>query len=312
MPAAWADAMEFCEVTGFMLAYQKIDPVAPVADFGDFAGPVLLMLHDMGMDHRIWQPTLAHLPPNTLIICPDLRGHGQSGGPRAQWSMGALVRDVEQLLDHLALRDVVVVGLGLGGMLAQALAVKRFDLVRGLVLVGTPSKWATPAVWAREMAAVQAGGMDGVVEAWLARICARRFAQSSAAADLRAMFCATPLVSYLATMAAISGSDFYASTATLTLPTLGIVGSEDRLVPPDLAQETTALIKGADFTVLRRVGHVPPLESPIEFSEQISGFLRRIGHAGGQPHVCSPIDGPHAGQGPSACQERVCCETKGS
>jgi 3-oxoadipate enol-lactonase len=309
MPAGWSEAMEFCDLGGFALAYQKIDPVAPVADVGEGATPVLLMLHDIGMDHRIWQPLMAHLPPNLMIICPDLRGHGQSGGPPAPWSMGALVRDVEHLLEHLALRDVVVIGLGLGGMLAQALAVKRLDLVRGLVLVGTPSKWATPAVWAREMAVVQAGGMDAVVEAWLARVCARRFAQSATAADLRATFCATPVASYLATMAAISGSDFYASTAMLTLPTLGIVGSEDGLVPPDLAQETAALIKGADFTVLRRVGHVPPLEAPIEFSAQISGFLRRIGHGGGQPHVCLPTDGPQTGQGPSACHERACCET---
>ena len=74
------------------------------------------------------------MPEGLRIIRYDMRGHGRSAVPAPPYSMGALVRDTEALLDHLGVRDSVFVGLSIGGMVAQGLAVKRLDLVRGLVL----------------------------------------------------------------------------------------------------------------------------------------------------------------------------------
>jgi 3-oxoadipate enol-lactonase len=87
--------------------------------------------------------------------------------------MGALVTDAERLLDHLGVRDCVVVGLSIGGMIAQGLAVKRLDLVRGMVLSNTAARIGTAQMWEDRIAAIRAGGIealaDAVMERWFSK-----------------------------------------------------------------------------------------------------------------------------------------------
>ncbi|SFG37158.1 alpha/beta hydrolase fold [Palleronia marisminoris] len=80
----------------------------------------------------------------------DLRGHGGSEVTEPPYAMGALVRDIEAALDDHGVKDAVFVGHALGGMIAQALAVKRLDLARGLVLTGSAAKRGTAAQWHAE------------------------------------------------------------------------------------------------------------------------------------------------------------------
>ncbi len=77
---------------------------------------------------------------------------------------------------------------------------------------------------------------------------------------------------------AFSGTDFYPTTAALTLPTLAIAGSEDGATPPDLMRETQQLIKGSKFHLIRRAGHLPCVEQPEEYAQVLSDFMREIGH----------------------------------
>ena len=104
---------------------------------GPASGPALVLLHALGTNLSIWDDVVERLPQNLRILCFDQRGHGASDAPQPPYAMGALIRDAERMMDHFALKDAVVVGLSLGGMVAQGLAVKRLDLVRGLVLSNT-------------------------------------------------------------------------------------------------------------------------------------------------------------------------------
>ena len=78
--------------------------------------------------------------------------------------------------------------------------------------------------------------------------------------------------------AVISGSDFYATTATLRLPTLGIAGNEDGATPPDLVRETVGLVPGSQFHLMRRAGHLPCVEKPDEYARVLTDFMRATGH----------------------------------
>lgn len=233
-------------------------------------GPVLVFLHGLGMDHSLFDD-LADALPDTRVIRPDLRGHGQSEAPAGPYSMGALVKDVETALDKQGVRDAVVFGLSLGGMIAQGLAVKRLDLVRGLVLCGTAAKFGQPGPWHDRAKTARRNGMsalvDGVMEKW---------AVTTSAARQR--FLQTPAEGYAATCEAIAGTDFYTPTASLRLPTLGLGGDKDRSTPPDLVRETTELIPGAEFKLLRGAGHLAPETHPSEVLAELRPFLRRIGH----------------------------------
>lgn len=241
-------------------------------------GPPLVLAHGLGMDLHIWDAVLPFLPTGLRVIRYDLRGHGQSDCPAPPYSMGAMVRDAEQMLEHLNLRDCVFTGLGLGGMVAQGLAVKRLDLVRALVLSGTAAKLGRPEGWHARAQQVQASGMSAIADEVMARWFSRADLTSGISDAVRKGLLAMSPDGYGAGCSAIAGTDFYTPTSGLRLPALGLAGTEDRATPPDLQRETLQLIPGAQFRLLRRAGHLPCVDHPQEFAQAISAFLRDIGH----------------------------------
>ncbi|WP_296421148.1 alpha/beta fold hydrolase [Pseudooctadecabacter sp.] len=234
-------------------------------------GPPVVLLHGLGLDHSIFDALCAHLPHHR-IIRPDLRGHGASSVPPAPYAMGAMTGDVEQVLDALEVRDAVVLGLSLGGMIAQALAIKRLDLVRGLCLVSTAAKIGQPGQWHDRAALALSGGMTAVLDASL-----KRWGGPDAPAA-RTAFTTTDPQGYAGGCAAIAGTDLYTPTSGLRLPTLGIAGDRDGSTPPDLVRETTGLIPGSDFALIRGAGHLCPATHPADVARHLSAFLSRIGH----------------------------------
>lgn len=245
---------------------------------GDPAGYPVVFANALGTDFRLWDRIVPLLPKSLRLIRYDMRGHGLSCCPPGPYAMGALVRDAERLLDALGAANCVFVGLSIGGMIAQGLAVKRLDLVRGLVLSNTAAKIATPALWAERIAAVRAGGIEAVADATMQRWFTKTFRGEPEALGWRNMLVRQPVEGYLGCMAAISGADFYTPTSGLTLPTMVIAGSEDGSTPPDLVRETAALIKGARFELIRGAGHLPCVDRPAEYAGLLRGFLSAIGH----------------------------------
>lgn len=245
---------------------------------GDPAGRPVVFSNSLGTDLRLWDQIIPLLPTGLRLIRYDKRGHGLSSAPPAPYTMGALVRDAEQLLEYLDVRDCLFVGLSIGGMIAQGLAVKRLDLVRALVLSNTGAKIGTAEMWDQRIAAVNEGGIEALANPILERWFSRAFRARPELAAWRAMLVRQPLAGYAGCSAAISGTDFYTPTSGLRLPTLGIAGSEDGSTPPDLVRETVDLIPGSEFQLIRGAGHLPCVEKPDEFAQILSDFLHRIGH----------------------------------
>ena len=245
---------------------------------GNPNGKPVVFANSLGTDLRLWDAVLPLLPQENCYIRYDKRGHGLSQCPPAPYSMGALVRDVEQLMDHLGVTDALFVGLSIGGMIAQGLAVKRLDLVRAMVLSNTAAKIGQPEMWQSRIDAVRKGGIaslsDAVMERWFGR-------DFHATADMqlwKAMLERQPAEGYIGCSAAISGTDFYTPTSGLRLPTLGIAGSEDGSTPPDLVRETVDLIPGSKFELIRKAGHLPCVENPTEYARILGTFMKDIGH----------------------------------
>ncbi len=245
---------------------------------GDDAGAPIVFANSLGTDMRLWDPILPLLPKGLRIIRYDKRGHGLSSAPSAPYSMGNLVRDAEQLLDYLEVKDCVFVGLSVGGMIAQGLAVKRMDQIRALVLSNTAAKIGTPMMWQQRMNAVRKGGIEALADATIDRWFSKSFRTSAEMTLWRNMMVRQPVDGYLGCCAAISGTDFYTPISGLRLPTLGIAGSEDGSTPPDLVRETVDLIPGSRFALIRKAGHLPCVERPQDFAQLIGDFLTEIGH----------------------------------
>jgi len=247
-------------------------------DEGDPDGAPIVFCNSLGTDYRLWDAILPLLPAGLRIIRYDKRGHGLSECPDAPYSMGALVRDAERLLEHLSVKDCLFVGLSIGGMIAQGLAVKRLDLVRAMVISNTGAKIGTQAMWDERIAAVRKGGIEALADPVMERWFSASFRASPDITAWRNMLVRTPAQGYIGCSAAISGTDFYTPTAGLTLPTLAIAGSEDGSTPPDLVRETADLIKGSRFHLIRGAGHLPCVEKPGEYARVLSDFIRETGH----------------------------------
>ena len=248
---------------------------------GDPRGAPVVFAHALGLDLTLWDQVIALMPQSLRLIRYDLRGHGGSDVPPPPYAMGALVRDGEALLDQIGVRDCVFVGLSVGGLVGQGLAVKRLDLVRGLVLSNTAAKIGTQAMWDERVQAVRDGGVAALADA----VAARWFSRSDREGEIgriwrdRLLGCAAD--GYAGVAAAIGGTDFLTPTSGLRLPTLCIAGSEDGSTPPDLVRELAGLVPGASFRLIRGAGHLPPVDRPQAFSQALTDFLRGIGHLTG-------------------------------
>ncbi len=245
---------------------------------GPASGPALVLLHALGTNLSIWDDVVERLPQNLRILCFDQRGHGASDAPQPPYAMGALIRDAERMMDHFALKDAVVVGLSLGGMVAQGLAVKRLDLVRGLVLSNTAAKIGTPELWAARIEQVRATGLEPYADGAMERMFGRGWRETAGMPRVRKMLTDTPPQGWIGCASAIAGTDFYTPTAGLTLPTLAIAGVNDGTTPPDLVRETAGLILGHRFHLMRGAGHLPMVDKPQDYADLLTDFLRSIGH----------------------------------
>ena len=241
-------------------------------------GPAVVFSNSLGTDFRLWDKVVDRLPAGLRIIRYDKRGHGLSSCPQGPYSMGALVKDAEALLDHLGVKDCVFVGLSIGGMIAQGLAVKRLDLIRGMVISNTAAKIGTREMWDDRIAAVKAGGIEALADPIMERWFSKAFRQTDELEAWRNMLVRQPAEGYCGCSAAISGTDLMTPTSGLTLPTLAIAGSEDGSTPPDLVRETADLIKGSRYHLIRGAGHLPCVEKPGEYAEILTAFLKEIGH----------------------------------
>lgn len=244
---------------------------------GPERAPALVLSHALGTDLTIWDSVQAGLPSHR-VLSYDHRGHGQSDVPPAPYAMGALIRDAERLMEDFALKDAVFVGVSLGGLVAQGLAIKRLDLVRALVLSNTAARIGAPSLWQSRIAEVRAQGLQAYAPGALQRQLGPKWATHPARETLERLISNTSPEGWCGAAAAIAGADFTLTTPTLRLPTLVIAGSNDGTTPPDLVRETTEMIPGARFHLMRATGHLPMLENPAAFTAQLQAFLQEIGH----------------------------------
>ena len=246
--------------------------------FGPKDGPPVVLLHALGLNLRVWDQVIPLLPPTCRIMALDMRGHGASDVAAAPYTMGALIHDAERMMEHHGLRDAVVVGSSIGGMITQGLAAKRLDLVRGMVLSNAAARIGTPEQWRTRIEGVRTNGLAALTDPTLERWLGRNWREAPSMPALSAMFTATQPDGWCGAAAAIAGTDFYTTTAALTLPTLAIAGANDHSTPPDLVRETANLIKGNQFALMKSAGHIPMAERPADYAALLSGFLTRIGH----------------------------------
>ena len=262
------------------MAFTRVNGVVLHHDVrGKADGPVVVFSNSLGTDFRIWDEVAASLTDRYRVVLYDKRGHGLSEATPAPYRMDDHVNDLAALLDHLDVAQAAVVGLSVGGMIAQGLAASRPDLVKVLVLCDTAHKIGTAEMWNARIDAVNNGGIgpmsNAIMERWFTA--EYRVPENAAFVGYTAMLNRTTGDGYAGTCAALRDADFNESTRALTIPVLCIVGDQDGSTPPDLVRSTADLIDGARFEVVAGAGHIPCVEKPAATAALISNFLNEAG-----------------------------------
>jgi 3-oxoadipate enol-lactonase len=241
------------------------------------AGPAVVLLHPVGLDYTCWGAQLAALASRFQVLRVDLRGHGRSDTPPPPYSLSDYAADVHALLRELRLAPVHVLGLSLGGMVAQVLALEHPGDVRSLLPADTNSTLGPEArrAMVERGEAAKRGGMENILENTLARWFTPGFMGSEIVAQTRARLLAANVEGWTAAWRAISELDTEPRLAEIRVPTLVIVGEGDLSVPVSRARAMADRIPGAVFHVVPGAPHMAPLENPDLFNPPVLEFLKR-------------------------------------
>lgn len=243
-------------------------------------GSPLLLLHGLGSSHADWPLQLPAWVARYRVLAVDLRGHGQSPKPRGPYTLAAFAADVAALLRHLNATPTHVLGLSLGGAVAQQLALDAPELVRSLILVNTAARfvadrWQQRLVGVRRLAAVYTRLMDEVAQG----VAAGLFPQPTQQAmrqETAARLAGNDLAAYRATLWALARFDVRARLGEIACPTLIVAGEEDATVPLAAKQLLAAQISHSQLALVPHSGHATPLDQPELFNELVLNFLDEV------------------------------------
>jgi len=245
------------------------------------SGDPLLMIMGFSADERMWLFQTPAFAPHYRCITVDNRGAGGTPLPDAPFSMEDMAADALAVLDDLDIERAHVLGISMGGAIAQHVALKAPERVRSLTLAAT---WCAPNPYTTRTAELGTAifenlGSDAIVAAfmlWLftpnALINAPELAMTAQKMMLDYF---PPRATYEAQLEALLQHDTRGRLGAIEAPTLVMVGKRDILVPPELSMQIAAEMPRAEFKLLE-TGHAFNVEEADAFNQTILEFLARV------------------------------------
>jgi len=242
-------------------------------------GSPLLFLHGVGSSRRTWKHQLEFFSSSYLAVAMDCRGYGESVTLADTVTMTAFAADATALINELDRGPANVCGLSMGGIVALTLWRDHPEVVRSLVLADT---WAchpaAAAAHAQRLAQIDAASMSELAQRRMPAVYGPH-----AAADLVEqgvqLFAAIRKEVYRAACADLWIADRRQVAATVSVPTLVLVGERDSITPPHLSVELASLIPGSRLSVIPAAGHLSNEEAPEIFNREVAQFLAAAAEA---------------------------------
>lgn len=279
-------AVEHVVIHGHRRAFVRLGPEPGTA-------PALLLLHGLACDHTTWAPVLEKLARRYTVIAPDLLGHGASGKPRADYSVGGYANGMRDLLSVLGIERATVVGHSLGGGVAMQFAYQYPEMTERLMLVapGGLGPEVTPAIRAVTMPGFHQ------VTGLLTLPIVRQIGTTTLRALKRTGLKHTRDLDEIAdivdsfkdsrTRAAIrhvvrAVVDWKGQIITMTdrayltesMPMCVVWGRDDLVIPVQHAAIAAAVAPSARVEIIPNAGHFPHKDHPERFVKILNDFVR--------------------------------------
>ena len=260
------------------------------------SGVPVVLLHAFPLSREMWQPQRGILADTCRLITPDLPGFGDSPLLGDTFSVDGMADAVAETLDALGVTDPVILGgLSMGGYVAFAFARKYPERLRGLILADTraePDDDAAKANRDKMIGLAATSPASAIIEQMLPKLlCPTTHARRPDLVEhVRRMGSAQRPASIIAALQMLRNRpDSRPTLGTVRVPTLVLVGREDVLTPPSMAESMAAGIAGAKLILLEEAGHLSNLEQPIEFSEAVRLLVSAGGAGASRVRIASSV-----------------------
>ena len=260
-------------------------PWAPLTDTKCYyellgSGEALLLIPGLGASCRADDPDVPELAERFSLICPELRGICRSEAMRPPHTLRDYTADLLELLDHLQIERAHVMGLSLGGIIAQRFAIDHPDRVHRLVLISCTHRFGP---FLREMATLVGHTLRHFPPALF-----RRTLELLGASPLYLDADPEKLVRKLERskgrepgwravaqqLRCLSASDPEDDGYRIQSPTLVLAGEFDALIPHCYVERMAREISGSHFMLIDGAGHNPLFECPQRLLPTITAFLK--------------------------------------
>jgi pimeloyl-ACP methyl ester carboxylesterase len=244
-------------------------------------GDPLLMIPGLGSTCRLWDPVAPELAQQFSLILPDNRDVGNSIGKRRPTSLSDFVSDLVELLDELQIERAHVVGISLGGVIAQSLAVEHPDRINRLVLISTAHRFGP---YLRDISALLGRCLYRMPYALFQRTvellgtAPKYYDEHIEEVEQKIELVRknhAPRSAVVTQLRCLAASEVGEAHYRIAAPTLVLCGEYDALIPNCYAQRMAGEIPGSEFRVLEGCGHNPVTEMPHVTLPIITGFLNR-------------------------------------
>jgi 3-oxoadipate enol-lactonase len=241
---------------------------------GDPRAPALLFSNSLGTTHELWNPQVASFARSFHVIRYDTRGHGQSGAPPGEYTIGQLGGDAIAVLDAVGVARAHVCGLSLGGLTAIWLGIHIGERIESLALASTGARIGTSAIWRERIEQVRKGGLESIAEGGKARWFTAPFRAAHPDIVERhvQMLVSGPPGGYIGCCAVLRDTDLRDEIGAIVAPSLAIGAVDDPVTPPANAEFMKSRIADAELVILPG-SHITNVEQADAFNGHLLKFL---------------------------------------
>jgi 3-oxoadipate enol-lactonase/4-carboxymuconolactone decarboxylase len=236
--------------------------------------PVVAFSNSLGTTLAMWNAQVEALRPAFRCLRYDTRGHGGSPAVAEPFTIDDLADDLAGLLDALGIAKADIVGLSLGGMTGQALAVRRPEKVDRLVLVATSAYLPPADLWRERAEIVRNQGMEAIA----ANVIGRWFTPANQGSEgaqqtRRRLVEEISAEGYARCCEAIGAMDLRGRLGAIRARTLVVSGAQDPATPIAMGEEICRLVPGCKFVIVPDTAHLIAVEQAGALTGHLAAFL---------------------------------------
>jgi 3-oxoadipate enol-lactonase len=244
----------------------------------DGAGPWLVMSHSLACDSRMWDEQVAVLSGRFKVLRFDTRGHGQTDASQGEYTLDLLADDAAAVLAAAGVKQAHWIGISMGAMIGQTLALKQPGLLQSLVLADTTSR-NPPEVWPmwkERIDVAESKGMEALVDPTLARWFTAPYLRErpERVKPIADMIRATPVAGYVGCCHALPKINLTDRLKEIKVPVLAITGTEDASAASTKTIHES--IPGSEFVPIPSAAHIANIEQPEAFNAALTKFYDRV------------------------------------